>query len=234
MDVNTFLVTITHELVVSVTYLMSMDDKWFKNQQKKVGVTAEDIANAIGRDRSLVSRIYVGRQKMTLEQAQVFADILKAPLDQVLEKAGLIETGDQKANAVRRIDQAAKGFSEGDAEPYRAPPAAAENANKIAAIFGLRPGVDIWTVNTDAMRLAGYLPGDKILVDTHKSEITRAGDVVIAQIYNWQSGEVKTVLRRHEPPVLIADSLVEEDRRALVVDGNNVVIKGKIVAQWRN
>ena len=57
-----------------------MDDKWFKRQQKRAGVTAEDIAEELGRDRSVVSRIYVGRQRMTLDQARVFAKVLEIPL----------------------------------------------------------------------------------------------------------------------------------------------------------
>ncbi|KAB6717737.1 helix-turn-helix transcriptional regulator [Roseobacter sp. TSBP12] len=211
-----------------------IDVSWFKKKQKEAGVTSDQIADLVGRARSNISHIYAGRQKMSLDWAQAFATSLNQPLDEILRRAGAVDAQGNPVITESSLETIRQGFSESDAEPYRASPAAMSTTNKIAALFGQRPGVDVWTINTEAMRLGGYLPGDKILLDTHKSEITRAGDVVIAQIYNWQSGEVKTVLRRHEPPVLIADSLVEEDRRVLVVDGNNVVIKGKVVAQWRS
>ena len=41
-----------------VTICHQMDDKWFKAQQKRVGVTADQIAAEMGRDRSAVSSIY--------------------------------------------------------------------------------------------------------------------------------------------------------------------------------
>lgn len=208
-----------------------MDDKWFKQQQKKVGVTAEDIAKAIGRDRSLVSRIYVGRQKMTFEQAKAFAKVLEAPLDEILERAGLAPNGDGSYEVRGSLTG---GFSEGDAAPYKASAAETDTTKRIAALMGQGPGVDTWTVTSETMRMSGYLPGDTILVDTHQSERAKAGDVVIAQIYDWQTGSAKTVLRRNEPPVLVADGLSQNDQRVLVVDGNNVVIKGKVIAQWRN
>ena len=208
-----------------------MDDKWFKAQQKKAGVTAEDIANAIGRDRSVVSRIYVGRQKMTMDQAHAFSKVLDVPLEIVMEKAGMGDSAATKTIASYR-DQ--KGFSESDASPFHAAPSAMQAAEIIATAFGKRSGADVWTIDSNAMHLSGYLRGDKILVDTHQSERVTAGDIVIAQIYNWQDGDAKTILRRYEPPVLVADSIEENDRRVVVVDGNNVVIKGKVIAQWRN
>ena len=60
-----------------------MDDKWFKQQQKRVGATAEDIAQKMGRTRANVSNIYTGRQKMSLEWARAFAEVLQVPIDAV-------------------------------------------------------------------------------------------------------------------------------------------------------
>jgi hypothetical protein len=62
--------------------------------------------------------------------------------------------------------------------------------------------------------------------------MVRPGDVVIAQVYD-RGGSAKTVLRRFEPPVLVAASMDPEDWRVHVVDGNNVLIRGKVVASWR-
>jgi SOS-response transcriptional repressor LexA len=97
--------------------------------------------------------------------------------------------------------------------------------------MGDRPGVDVWRVKSRAMALSGLLEGDFMLVDTHAAERVRAGDVVIAQIYTRTGAN--TVLRRFEPPVLVAASADPADGRVHVVDGDNVVIRGKVVASWR-
>lgn len=205
-----------------------MDDKWFKQQQKRVGVTAEDIANRMGRTRANVSHILSGRQRMSLDWAQAFADVLQVPLATVLEKAG-VASG-------QTVKQITPGFSESDAAPWVAGPGMAESAavSGVAQALGAdRPGVDIWRVKGRAMALAGLLDGDFMLVDTHASERARPGDVVIAQIYNNATGTALTVLRRFEPPVLVAASIAPEDGRVHVVDGVNVVVRGKIIASWR-
>jgi SOS-response transcriptional repressor LexA len=206
-------------------YLSPMDDKWFKRQQKKIGVTAEDIAAARGLSRVNVSHILTGRQRMSLDWAKAFADVLQVPLATILEKAGVTDEP--------ITQQLSPGFAESDASPFSPPPGQADQMKTIAAALGAsRPGIDIWRVKSNAMALGGLLDGDFILVDTHQSERVRAGDVVIAQLYQ-RNGTAITVLRRFEPPVLVAASADPADRRVYVVDGENVVIRGKVIASWR-
>ncbi len=201
-----------------------MDDRWFKTQQKKVGITADAIAAVIGRDRSVVSKILSGKQRMTLEWAQAFATALQVDLATVLEKAGVAD-----APVVQAVTP---GFSDSDAAPWvpkadgieaRAVPAVAE------ALGGGRPGVDVWRVKGLAMSQHGLLPGDFMLVDTHQAERVKPGDVVVAQVYN-RTGAT-TVLRTYAPPVLM--SADPADAQVHVVDGVNVVIRGKVTASWR-
>lgn len=200
-----------------------MDVNWFKQQQKRAGVTAEDIARIAGRARSGVSNIYAGNSSMTMDWAQAFAQALDVPLDEVLRRAGQIDP-DQSVTP-------APGFSEGDAAPFDH--MRPKTQTKAEALGADRPGVDVWQVRTQALALNGFLPGDYFLLDTHRSETARAGDFVVAQHYDWQGGSAVTLLRRYEPPVLVAASMQAEDRRALVVDGRNIVIKGVITASWR-
>lgn len=202
-----------------------VDDKWFKQRQKIAGVTAEDIARELGKDRSVVSRIYIGRQRMKLDEAKVFARVLGVPLNEVLDRAGLLDQAEAQPLA--------PGFSESDATPFAGQEEEQRRVAEIGRCFGQRPGVDIWRVKNAAMALAGFMPGDFLLVDTHAAERARAHDTVIAQIYNWHSGAATTVLRRLEPPVLVAASLEPDCQGVYVVDGNNVVVKGKVVASWR-
>ncbi|WP_092368612.1 helix-turn-helix domain-containing protein [Cribrihabitans marinus] len=204
-----------------------MDDKWFKQRQKIAGVTAEDIAAELGRDRSVVSRIYTGRQAMSAAQAKVFARVLDVPLAEVMKRAGVLDEDEAR--------ELQPGFSDGDAVPFMSKLGSNHSMiGVISAFGGDRPGVDTWIVKGNSMILGGYLPGDRLLVDTHQSETCSAGDVVIAQSYDWQSGGATTLLRRFEPPVLVAASPDPEDGRVLVVDRNNVLIRGKVIASWRN
>jgi hypothetical protein len=205
-----------------------MNERWFKDQQRKAGVTAEDIARILGRDRSVVSRIYTGRQRMSLDWAKAFATAFAVPVAQVLAEAGVAD-GDMLAGA-------RPGFAEGDAAVWVPGPGPAEGrtVQKIAEALGAtRAGIDIWQVRSRAMALAGYLEGDFMLVDTHQGERAAAGDAVVAQIYDNSKGTATTVLRRFQPPVLVAASTEPADMRVHVVDGVNVVIRGKVIASWR-
>jgi len=208
-----------------VTTSCGMDVQWFKQQQKRVGVTAEAIAERMGRDRSVVSRMYVGRQRMSLDQAKVFSEVLQVPLATILEKAGLTDEP--------TAQQVSPGFAESDVAAWLPRPGLAEGlpVRTIAAALGERPGVDVWRVKSRAMALAGVLEGDFFLLDTHQAERVKPGDLVVAQVYS-RTGAT-TVLRRFEPPVLVAASADPEDGRVHVVDGVNVIIRGKVVAVWR-
>lgn len=205
-----------------------MDAAWFKTHQKRAGLTSFDLGAAISRDRTAISKIINGTQKMTLEQARIFADLMNVPLAEMVERAGLA--------AKSEAQQLAPGFADSDAAAWVPGPGLAEvgAVRSVALALGMdRPGVDIWRVKSRAMALGGYLEGDFLLVDTHASERARAGDVVIAQLYNNANGTAATVLRRFEPPVLIAASADPEDARVHVVDGINVVIRGRVAASWR-
>ncbi|MBW4972103.1 helix-turn-helix domain-containing protein [Roseovarius mucosus] len=203
-----------------------MDDKWFKSRQKELGVTADQIAARMGRNRSAVSHIYSGNRKMSLEWARAFAEALDVTVDEVLRRAGALD--EPEAQTLR------PGFAESDAVPFVGKGGARETTEATAqGMGGGRPGIDVWTVKSDALALRGYLPGDHILVDTHQSERCKSGDIVVAQIYNWQTGTAETILRVYEPPVLVMASAGLVAPITRVVDGQNVVIKGKIIASWR-
>ncbi len=203
-----------------------MDAQWFKARMRARGVSNGDIARHRGRAASNVSHIFAGNQRMSLEWAQAFADLLGEPINEILERAGALPEP--------RARQLSPGFGEGDAAPFTGQPGETARTNKTAQVFGgNKPGIDVWTVQGNALALNGLLPGDQILVDTHRAERASAGDVVIAQHYDAQTGSATTLLRRYEPPVLIAASLDEGERRALVPDGRNIVIRGVVIAAWR-
>lgn len=203
-----------------------MDDKWFKEQQKRVGATADDIAKKMGRTRANVSNIYTGRQRMSLEWAQAFSDVLQVPIDEVLKRAGALDQD--------RARPLAPGFAESDVIPWKGEGKSAIDIQAIAGpLGGSRPGVDVWEIKSAALAFMGYMPGDFMLVDAHAAERCVSGDVVIAQKYKAQNHSATTLLRRFEAPVLVAASPEPDDRRVEFVDGSNVVIRGRVIASWR-
>ncbi|MEL6809101.1 MAG: S24 family peptidase [Pseudomonadota bacterium] len=197
-----------------------MDAEWFKKKQKALGVTVHDLGEALGRDRTVVSRIYAGKQKMTLSDAGVFAEMLKAPLSEILQRAGVASP--EVAHEIQI------GFSEGDAAPWAGPSSVRCDEKPT------RNGVDTWRVLTDAMALAGILPGDLITVDTVSQRPPKAGDIVIAQVYDLNSGTAETILRRFEKHVLVSASIHPEHQRLYVVDDNAVSIRGLVKDCWRS
>lgn len=87
---------------------------------------------------------------------------------------------------------------------------------------------DKWRVNTRALELAGYLPGDVVTIDRH--EKPRTGDVVLAQVYNLETAEDEIRLRVFEAPYLTTRTMDQQAiERPLYVDGERVMILGIVV-----
>lgn len=204
-----------------------MDAEWFKATQKRKGVTQQDVAEKIGRTRTVVSHMLSGRRRFTFEDAKAFSDLLDEPLSEVLQRAGI--ANEQVAQ------QLAPGFSDSDAAPWIAPGGyiKQKNADILTAFGADKNGVDIWQCKSSAMALAGILSGDYMAVDSNASERARRGDTVIAQIYDNSTGTASTILRRYEPPVLVAATQDQGDWGVKVVDFSNVVIRGVVTASWR-
>lgn len=79
------------------------------------------------------------------------------------------------------------------------------------------------------MILDGFAEGDFMLVDQHAEP--KAGDAVIAQVYDWDRGTATTVLRRFDPPVLTAASTNPSEWKPLSIE--SVKIMGVVTASWR-
>lgn len=89
-----------------------------------------------------------------------------------------------------------------------------------------------WTIQTRALELAGYLPGDQVTADS--SIVPRARDIVVAQIVDHQRGTAETVLRIYEPPYLLTETTDERARRKpLLVDNDTVAIWGVVTHMTR-
>lgn len=115
------------------------------------------------------------------------------------------------------------GFGESDLSPYIAAPA--ELAPSTTNQF-------VRAVTSRALELAGYMPGDLLLIDQSLAAV--AGDAVCAQVYNLSRGTAETKLRIFEPPFITTRSMdpaVAE--KPLYVDGERVVIAGVVLRSLR-
>ncbi len=122
------------------------------------------------------------------------------------------------------------GFSE-DAVPFDHGSEEGEEKKSalIDALYPGRPNADLWTVGTEAMNLAGILPGDQIITDL--SLKAKDGDVVLAQIHQDGVCQTSTVLRQYEEPYLVARSTNQKLSKPLFVDGEQVSILAVVVAK---
>ncbi len=89
-----------------------------------------------------------------------------------------------------------------------------------------------WTITNNALSLEGYRPGDIVVVDMGVEP--QPGDVVCAQVYNFNRGTAETVLRVYAPPYLLVRTMdAGFDLKPLYVDNERVVIRGTVVRMVR-
>lgn len=116
------------------------------------------------------------------------------------------------------------GFSEEGSERLEG-----ETAGEIAPTS---PSQSTWRLGGRAVELAGYLPGDLLLVD--QSVAPRAGDLVCAQIYDVQRGSAETVFRLFEPPYLTTRTLDPASHaKPQLIDGERCVVLGTVIRMLR-
>lgn len=201
-----------------------MDVTWFKQKQREQKVTSHDLGAALNRDRTIVSRILNGRQKMTLAQAEVFARHLRVDVETILAKAGI---GEQA-----KSDWAPKGFAEAEAAHWQ--PKEEGKYDALLRCLGVDPSaVEIWRLKTDLLDADGFRNGDFLAVDHNGHEEAKGGDIVVAQIYDNALGTAETVVRRYAPPALVTSHASPQGREIAIVDRRNTVIRGRVVASWR-
>lgn len=93
---------------------------------------------------------------------------------------------------------------------------------------------DIWQVQTRAIDIGGYMPGDLIVVDisAEATKDIKPGTPVIAQIYDPKSPTAKTVLRMFFPPHWLASNSSIDEFPPIDLRKHEVAIKGVIIARY--
>lgn len=118
-------------------------------------------------------------------------------------------------------------FSEEEAEPYKIDTTTKEPLlEALKTVVSRSNDMDLWLLKAPVLQAAGYNQGDVILVD--RAIPPRSGDAVCAQIYDWRRGTAETVFRIFRAPYLLTALVAGEPGMPLIVDDENVVIKGVI------
>ncbi len=126
-----------------------------------------------------------------------------------------------------------RGFQE-DAAPYRSGSGDPLTLAVQALIAG-RANADPWVIKSRSLELAGYLPGDVVVVDLGRE--AALGDAVCAQVnIDYQRGSAETVMRIYEragaTEILVAASMDDRLRQPIALD-ERAAIKGVIVGMVR-
>lgn len=175
-------------------------------------------------------------------------------LDQVLKKTGLTlnalaemarvnpatlyrfhsgASDHMRAVTINRIAKVAQveppafsGLSAGDARDYDI-----KTLPETALPGPGEPQLAAVKVTHDAMRLSEIAAGDILIID--RARAPAAGDIVVAQLYDFRLGTAETIVRIYEPPYLVASTDNAEHRRPLLVDNDRVQITGVVARQIR-
>lgn len=122
-----------------------------------------------------------------------------------------------------------EGFAEAEAIPFttRTLDAGDPIAAAVEAMCANRNAADAWVMKSRALEAIGYQPGDILIVDMNQAP--QPGDVVCANIIDWQRGGTETVFRVFQPPCLVAAPVAAGFLKPYMID-QNVVIKGTVIA----
>jgi len=107
--------------------------------------------------------------------------------------------------------------------------------SEAAVIAALAPDAkraDLWQNHSAALDLAGILPGDVLVVDIGDVRAL-PGEIVCAQVYRRTGDDAETVFRIYEPPFLVARSSDRRFTKPLLMDGENVSVRGRVRASFR-
>lgn len=167
---------------------------------------------------------------MKLEEAQVFANVLRAPLAEVLEHAGLFD-----ALPAAHISPAGPNGAD-DVTPYVAQDRTNDPLGRTLGTLTeqmLRDHrLDAMSVTSRALELDGILPGDIVFIERN-GERARPGDIVLVEVQNHAQSPKSTIIRRYDPPVVTPHTMDTSIKRAHIVDDTSVVIAGKVRGTWR-
>lgn len=97
---------------VHIMHIMINSD-WFKNRLNALGLTQDDVARALGKNRTTFGRLIGGQIEFKLQHAQALAPLFKTSVEEILVKAGL-RLKDKENNMLENIETAIEAFKNGE------------------------------------------------------------------------------------------------------------------------
>jgi transcriptional regulator with XRE-family HTH domain len=173
---------------------------------------------AAGLGETFVRDILERNRRPSAENLAALARVLGTTVSYLL--------GDDSGRAGADTAMAA-GFGEAEADPYE--PGDVRDIDRAIAAFKAGRVMDAWRLRTPALDLAGYWPGDIVLVSSHVPP--SPGDAVVAQTEEERREDVRTVWRLYAPPVLIAHS--SDHSLIIPIPLDRAVLMGTVVALFR-
>lgn len=176
------------------------------------GWSQRELGRRINSSGSQIRKLETGERQLTQHWMDRIARVLGC------EPGDLLPGADENGRP---------GVGEADLVAYDA---GGETAHVFEVKHALYPGsaerndVHVMEVRSDAMELAGFFPGDGIVIDLALGDRARDGDIVSAQVYAKDGMTAESVLRRFVPPFLVAESRNPHHRRPLLVDNDRVKI----------
>lgn len=195
--------------------------EWIKAVAASMNLSVSDLARKSGMAASTLTRY--------INDASGSLTVTDRTLDAIVAYSGIPK---HVMPGQRRV----LGFGEPDAVPFERDEAAAELPDwvrdAVRAAKGNRNGVEPWIMKGRSLDLLGVLPGDVLLIDQNRRP--KAGDIVRAQVTDLLTGSTETVIRRFDPPFIVAHSAKLGPQKPELVDDDRVVIMGVEVGVIRS
>jgi transcriptional regulator with XRE-family HTH domain len=188
------------------------------NVLARTGWNQSELAKRAGLDPSTLSRF--------LSSPQGSQSLRPATLRRIAQVTGLA-FGEEPVSTA----PASGGFSEGEAQLVADDAPELVNTVLEALRSGGRP-VDAWQLQSRALELAGYRPGDTLFVELGAQALK--GDVVCAQIYDWTANRTQTLFRMFEPPYLVSATQDIALLRPFSLQDEHVLVKGVVLHALRS
>ncbi len=100
----------------------------------------------------------------------------------------------------------------------------------VAAAKEGKNGVDAWEIRARVLELAGYIPGDILVVDENATP--QPGDVVVAQQFD-RNGEAETIVRIFETSFLVAATMDPAYLSPILIN-KDIQVRGVVIASIRS
>jgi hypothetical protein len=118
------------------------------------------------------------------------------------------------------------GFSDGDVVAFDitdVPEISLPNTNE-PALFAVKVSVDV-------LAAIGFERGDILIFSTEAQP--QNGDIVCAQVIDTRLGVAETIIRIYDKPYLLAPAISAETRRPLIVNDDDIQLRGVLTRQIR-